>query len=147
MKSGLVLASLLLAALGLATWWALESGGVAVVETRTPDGTTRSTHVWYVEPDGELWLEAGSPENSWFRDLHATALLRFRADARAAHYVARIVEGPSAHQRIRSLIRKKYGLRDRWVGLFVDTSRSVAVQLLPLEEPARALGAGVGKAW
>ena len=48
------------------TWWVLEAGGVAVIETRSPDGMLRSTHVWYAEPDGELWLEAGTPENPWY---------------------------------------------------------------------------------
>jgi hypothetical protein len=35
----------LLRALGLITWWALESSGVAVLEARTIDGSLRSTHV------------------------------------------------------------------------------------------------------
>lgn len=116
------------------TWWALESGGVAIVETRSPDGTVRSTHVWYVEPSGELWLEAGSPENAWFQDVQHDPVLTFSANGDAARYVARPAEGSSAPQRVRSLIREKYGFCDRWVGLGVDTARSVAVQLLPARD-------------
>jgi hypothetical protein len=48
----------LLVAFVLATAWALESGGVAVIETHAPGGELRATHVWYAESDGELWLEA-----------------------------------------------------------------------------------------
>ena len=101
--------------------------------TRTPEGGPRSTHVWYTEPDGELWLEAGTPENAWFRDVQADSALTFRADGRSARYVARVVDDPAGHARIRALIREKYGFRDRWVGLIVDTSRSVAVRLVPQE--------------
>jgi hypothetical protein len=133
-KTVLIVAAVLAAAFGAITWWALEAGGVAVIETRTPEGTTRSTHVWYTQPGEELWLEAGTPENPWFQDIRRHALLGFSADGRSARYVARPVEDPSGHERIRSLIREKYGIRDEWVGLVVDTSRSVAVRLVPAEE-------------
>ena len=81
MKPALIAAAALVAAFVAVTWWALESGGVAVIETRTPEGGPRSTHVWYTEPDGELWLEAGTPENAWFRDVQADSALTFRADS------------------------------------------------------------------
>jgi len=124
----------LVAAFGATTWWALESGGVAVIETRTPEGGVRSTHVWYTEPTQELWLEAGTPENAWFQDVQENPVLTFKTNGHSLRYVARPVDDPSGHRRIRSLIREKYGFRDRWVGFIVDTSRSVAVRLLPAEE-------------
>lgn len=134
MKPVLIGVATLLAAFGAITWWALESGGVAVIETRTADDGVRFTHVWYTEPNGELWLEAGTPENGWFIDIQANPAVRFEANGHSARYTARPEEDPSGHDRIRSLIREKYGIRDRWVGLVVDTSRSVAVRLLPAEE-------------
>ena len=134
MKPVLIAIAIFLVAFGVTTWWVLESGGVAVVETRTPEGADRSTHVWFTEPDGELWLEAGTPENSWFRDVQQHPELTFRVDGRSTRYAARPVEDASGHARIRSLIREKYGFRDRWVGLLVDTSNSVAVRLIPLEK-------------
>lgn len=134
MKPLLVAISVLIAAFGASSWWALESGGVAVIETRTPEGKVRSTHVWYTEPDGELWLEAGTPENAWFLDVQRNPVLRFGVNGRSARYIARPLDDPAGHRRIRSLIRDKYGFRDRWVGLIVDTSRSIAVQLSPVEE-------------
>lgn len=123
------------AAFGTTTWWALESGGVAVLETRTPEGGVRSTHVWYAEPGGELWLEAGTPENPWFQDIQASPVLEFTGEERSARYTAHPIDDPSGHGRIRALLREKYGFRDRWVGLLVDTSRSVAVRLVPVEAP------------
>ncbi len=134
MKPLLILVATLVAGFGATTWWALEFGGVAVIETETPEGTVRSTHVWYTEPNDELWLEAGTPENAWFQDVQRNPILTFRANGRSARYVARPVDDPSGHSRVRSLIRDKYGSRDRWVGLLVDTSRAVAVQLFPADE-------------
>jgi len=126
--------TILVAAFGVTTWWALESDGVAVVETHAADGSIRATHVWYCETDGDLWLEAGSPENGWFQDVQQNPALTLSIEGRSARYVARTIVDPTGHQRIRSLIRDKYGIRDRWINLIVDTSRSVAVQLLPEPE-------------
>ncbi len=117
--------------LGATTWWALESGGVAIVETRAPDGSTRATHVWYAEPDGEIWLEAGTPEAAWFEDVRRSAAVTFTANGRSDEYEARPIADASGHIRIRALLREKYGFRDVWVGLLFDTSRSVAVRLTP----------------
>ena len=123
-----------LVALGLITWWALESSGVAVLETRASDGSLRSTHVWFAEPDGELWLEAGTPENAWYLDVQRDPLVAFSSLERSGQYTARRVEDPGAHDQIRSLLRAKYGLRDGWIGLLFDTSRSVAVELVAPRE-------------
>jgi hypothetical protein len=130
-------------ALLLLTGWALESGGVAVVETRRADGGLRRTHVWYAEEDGDLWLEAGTPENPWFRDVRRDPELTLRTEGRSGRFLARIVEGASGHEHIRSLLREKYGIRDRFVGLLVDTRRSVAVRLLPVGATGAVHDAGV----
>jgi hypothetical protein len=131
LKPTLVAVPALALAFGATTWWALESSGVAVLETRDPLGGVRHTHVWYAETDGELWLEAGTPENTWFEDVQADSAVILRIDGRAERYVAEPVDDPRGHPRIRSLMRERYGLRDLWVGLLFDTSRSVAVRLLP----------------
>jgi hypothetical protein len=136
----------LLVASALVTWWALESGGVAIVETRAHDGTARFTHVWYAETDGELWLEAGTPENGWFVDIQGHPQLRLAIDDRSQRYTAKPIEDPSGHGRIRALMRGKYGFRDRWVGLVADTSRSIAVRLEPLGSPPDELPPHTGGA-
>ena len=118
-------------ALGLFTWWALDSSEIVIVTTTPPSGEARETHVWFVESEGELWLEAGTPENPWFRDLEHDSRLRLReADGPAAWFEARPMPEHSA--RVRTLLAEKYGVRDRWVQLFVDASESVAVRLLPV---------------
>lgn len=133
MKVAAIALALLLTAGVLFTGWALESSGVAVIETRAADGTFRSTHVWYAAPDGELWLEAGTPENSWFRDVQTNPTLSFAAGRRSGRYVVDRIPNPAGHEKIRSLLRAKYGLRDWWVGLLTDTSGSIAVRLVSAE--------------
>jgi hypothetical protein len=113
------------------TWWALESGSVANLETQTADGSTRATHVWYVTPRGELWLEAGTPDNAWFRDIQASPVLTLGVDGGSARFRAEVVDEAATRLRVRGLLREKYGLRDWWVGHFVDSSRSVPVRLVP----------------
>ena len=131
MKLALATGFALLAAFVVITWWALESGGVAIVETQAHDGTVRSTHIWYADSDGELWLEAGTPENAWFVDLQSNPQLRLKIGEHSQPYTAEVIGAPSGHGRIRALMRRKYGFRDRWVGAIVDTSSSIAVRLQP----------------
>lgn len=133
MKAIAIALALLLAAGVLFTGWALESSGVAVIETKAADGTARSTHVWYAEPDGELWLEAGTPDNPWFRDVQEDPMVSFEAERRSGRYVVDRIANPAGHEKIRSLLRAKYGLRDWWVGLLTDTSGSIAVRLVSAE--------------
>jgi hypothetical protein len=113
----------------LLTWWALESGGVAVLETQSADGVVRSTHVWYAEPDGELWIEAGTPENGWYLDIQQHPMVSFSTPEQSGEYLAQTIPGHEAHLRIRGLLREKYGLRDWWIDVLFDTSQSVAVRM------------------
>jgi len=116
------------------TWWALESGGVAVVETTTAAGEVRRTHVWYAQDGDVLWLEAGTPTNGWLLDVRGDPVLTLSRPEGIARYRAVPVENEAAHARIRALIRERYGLRDWWVGfLIVDSSQSIAVRLEPVE--------------
>jgi hypothetical protein len=131
-RSAIAAVGAALAAFVGVTWWALESGGVAVVETQRTDAATRSTHVWYVERDGEIWLEAGSPTNGWFVDTQRNAELRFVAGDLDGRYLAAAVSDASGHRQIRDMIRAKYGFRDRWINWIIDTSDSLAVRLIPL---------------
>jgi hypothetical protein len=127
-------AAVLLALFALG-WWVLESSGVAVVETRSADGGTRSTHVWYVMRDAELWLEAGTPENGWYLDIQHSPILKITIGE--ASQVRRAVPVPdrSVQREIRALLRAKYGVRDELVGVFVDSSGSVAVRLSAADPP------------
>ena len=110
-------------------WWILESSGVAIVETTTPDGGTRETHVWYAEVDDAIWLEAGRPIHPWYLDIQRDPRLVLRADDIEGEFEAATVPGRRAHDYIRGLLREKYGLRDEILGWLIDTSQSIAVRL------------------
>jgi hypothetical protein len=116
-----------------ATWWALESGDVAMIETTPPSGDVRATRVWYAESDGDRWLEAGTPDNPWYRDALRNPEVVLIVNGVATRHRAEPVAGAEAHQRIRALLGKKYGLRDSWISMIFDTSKSVAVRLAPIE--------------
>ncbi len=111
------------------TWWALESSGVGEIETQTAEGSTRWTHVWYIESADHIWIEAGTPENDWYVDILADPIVSFSSDDHNGAYKATPIPGRAAHDRIRAQLRKKYGFRDWWVDLLFDTSRSIAVRL------------------
>ena len=135
MKLAFALLAALVLGLAGATWWALESGGVAVLETRRADGAPRRTHVWVAEEEGELWLEAATPERAWLQDVQRSPEVVLTRGARAERFRAVPAPGERERARVRALLRRQYGLRDAWVGLVQDTSRAVAVRLAPL--PAR----------
>lgn len=126
-----IAAGLALVAAAALAWWVLESSGVAIVETRAPDGDVRRTHVWYVRAGDAIWLEAGRPEHPWYLDVQRTPRVVLRANGLAGEFDAVTMPGRDAHEHVRALLREKYGLRDRILGLVVDTSGSIAVRLEP----------------
>ena len=94
--------------LGLVTLFAVEGQEVVVLRTKTPEGEVRRTRIWVAEDDAEL--ERGG-------EIHL--------------YRATPEPGPEGHEKIRSLLRQKYGWADLWVGAIVDTSSSIAIRLDP----------------
>ena len=135
-----LLVAVLALTLGLAalTGLALELGDVAVLITERPDGATRETHVWWAEHEAVLWVEAATPERAWLVEALAAGFVEVERDGRRERMRVERAAGPGAHARVRELLREKYGMRDWWIGLLQDTSRSVAVLLHPGEsEPRR----------
>jgi len=120
-----------LVAFAATTWWALESSNVAIAETVRPDGSVRRTHVWFARDDGELLLEAGTPSNGWYQDILQNPTLTLVIEGSKGRFLAEPLPETMQHAHIRGLIRRKYGFRDQWVGILVDTSESVAVRLTP----------------
>jgi hypothetical protein len=126
---GVSLAGLLL--FGGVTLYALEGHEVVVLRTAGDGGTPRETRVWIVDDGDHAWIEAATPERDFYRDLLArpeAELIRAGATSRVR---AEPGPGPQPHERLRALLRAKYGLADWWVGLLQDTSRSVAVRVAP----------------
>jgi len=114
--------------LAVLTWWALESGGVAIIETRGAGGEVRRTHVWFVEHGDEFWLEAGAPDNGWFVDVQQRPEVTVEIDGVRVPGRAEPVYEQGARGWVRILMRRKYGVRDRWVSVFVDPDASTPVR-------------------
>ncbi len=117
---------------GVVTWVALEGDDVARLSTRAADGGERATRVWVADAEGAVWIEAANPERPFYRHLIANPLVVLERAGVPRAYRATTVPGREGHDRIRSLLRAKYGWADLWIGLFQDTSQSVAVRLEPL---------------
>lgn len=134
MKRALVLLAALVLAFGALTGWALESGDVALLMTERAGGGARETHVWWVEDEGAVQLEAATPERAWLAEALAAGEVSLERGGRVERFRPERLDAPGAHERIRARLRAKYGWRDAWVGLLQDTSRSVAVRLTPLAD-------------
>lgn len=124
-----------LAAVAGVTYVALELGQVTVVETYgSAEEGPRLTHVWFVRTEASLLLEAGHPDNPWVRDLaHATTLRLIGEDTDGEYTFVRHQQ-PSDHERIRGMMRTKYGWRDWWIALLFDTSQSFPLELEPVRQ-------------
>jgi len=112
---------------------ALESQEVAVLRTRDRDDAPHTTRVWLARRGDAIWIEAATPERGWYQDVLENPNVELVLAGEAQRYRAAPVTEPDGHERIRALLRQKYGWADMWVGLLQDTSRSLAVRL---EEPA-----------
>jgi len=111
------------------TYIALESSHVVIVEsTRFDNQAPRSTHVWFVRDAGVLVLEAGHPDNSWVKDISHEPIINLKGEGIDGTYRCSIHRDPDSHQKVRSLMRSKYGWRDRWIGLFFNISESSLVE-------------------
>jgi 2-iminobutanoate/2-iminopropanoate deaminase len=122
----------LLVAAAAFTAWALEAGDVAVLVTERAGAGVRETHVWWIARDGAVELEAATPERAWLAEALEAGEVALERDGRRERFRAERSDEPGARERVRAALREKYGLRDAWVGLLQDTSRSVVVRLLPL---------------
>ena len=108
---------------------ALESGDVIEVETWNSESKTpRLTHIWYVNREQTLLLEAGTPENPWVKDLSEGSKIYLRGDGMDGEYNVQLVPSPEAHLEIRTLMRNKYGWRDKWISTLFDVGNSFMIK-------------------
>lgn len=115
---------------GLVTYLALELGDVLTVATTNHNtGEPRKTHIWFVQEDGQVFLEAGNPSNPWVQDIQTQPTVELTGDAITGQYDLHIVEDDTGHHKARSLMRAKYGWRDVWVAALFDTSESKLVSV------------------
>ena len=115
---------------GAVTWSALESGEVVVLRTHDADGAVHENRVWLASDEsGVLWIEAANPDRSWYRELQVRPEVEVVRHRTPEHRHAVPVPGPEGHATVRRLLAARYGLRDWWIRLLADTSRSVGIRL------------------
>jgi hypothetical protein len=125
-------AGLFMIAFGAVTWAALESAEVVVLRTFDADGTAYESRVWIADDEeGAVWIEAAEAQKPFYLRLLARPDVELMRDGTTLAMSAAALPGEAGHRRIRDLLAAKYGWRDVWVGLLVDTSASVAVRLEP----------------
>jgi hypothetical protein len=129
MRIVLRLLALALGVFALVTAMALEGNEVVQLRTLGPDGSARVTRVWVADDDGAEWIEAASPDRPFLQDIARDPQVELvRGDAVEPRR-ATVIGGAEGHEKIRALLRQRYGWADRWVGMLTDTSHSLAVRL------------------
>jgi len=134
MKNFLIAALGTLVAFGVVTLVALEGREVVVLKTVDPGGRARETRAWIAEENGELWIEAANPERGFYRDVIAGSAIEIEWPDGRHSYRAVPAPNPQGHQKIRRLLRAKYGWADRWIGLLADTSSSIGIRLVEMQD-------------
>jgi len=119
---------------------ALEANEVAVLRTFAPGKDVLESRVWVADEAGAIWIEIANPEKEPYRRIVADPHVELVRDGQSERYRAAVDRSPAAHAHVRSLLARKYGLADWWIGLLVDTSHSVAVRLVPGNPGSAATG-------
>jgi hypothetical protein len=132
LKRVAIAAGLFAIVFGAVTWAALESAEVVVLRTFDADGTAHESRVWIADDEvGGAWIEAAEPQKPFYLRVIARPEVELLRGGETLALRAVPFPGAEGHHRIRELLAAKYGWRDVWVGLLVDTSASVAVRLEP----------------
>jgi hypothetical protein len=116
-------------AFALVTLVALEGREVVVLETTGADGRPRRTRTWIADDGASAWIEAATPDRPFLLDLQRTPALVLERGGVRRPCRAEIAPDPEGHERIRAVLRARYGWADRWIGLVADTRRSRGVRL------------------
>jgi hypothetical protein len=108
---------------------ALEGREVVVVETAAGDGGTHRTRTWIADDEDGAWIEAANPARPFVADLQRSATLVLERGGARRTCRAELVPNPAGHERVRRLLRDRYGWADCWIGLVADTRASLGVRV------------------
>ena len=108
---------------------ALEGHEVVVVETADADGGTHRTRTWIADDEEGALIEAANPSRPFVRDVRRSATLVLERDGVRRMCGAEVLPNPEGHERVRRLLRDRYGWADCWIGLVADTHASLAVRV------------------
>jgi hypothetical protein len=115
--------------LAVVTLLALEGGEVVILRTKAKGGVVHETRTWIVDDADGAWIEAASPTRPFLWDVVANSQVEVWRDARWQRCHAMVAANPAGHERVRRLLARKYGWKDRWIGLLADTSESIGLRI------------------
>jgi hypothetical protein len=99
---------------------------VVVLHKWTPEGAVHRARLWIVDQGPYSWLHHGYADSGWIRRLAIDPIVTVERGGKTRQYRAR--PDPESHQRVHQLLRKKYGVADRWVRFVTGgTERCAAV--------------------
>lgn len=139
MKKLVALLAGLLLAFVLVTVLASEAGEVVVIRSAS-GGETLETRIWVIDaPDG--LLVRGTEDKQWVLAARRAAEVELERDGIARRYHVIEQTGAEARRHINDLMREKYGLADRLIGLLRDYESTVSLKLTEVTpRPAVAPG-------
>ena len=129
MRRALAIVAALVLGFAAVTLVALEGREVVVVETSAGDGGTHRTRTWIADDDDGTWIEAANPARPFVADVQRSATLVLERGGVRRSCRAEVLPNPTGHERVRRLLRDRYGWADCWIGLVADTHASLAVRV------------------
>ena len=135
-KKILLLVLSVLVLIALLTYLALEWDEVALIYTSNGQSNEfRVTHIWYVEEENALLLEAGDPNNPWIQDLQHSSVVKIVSSKSNDEVWYQLTEKPGTHELIRQKMAEKYGWRDWWIQIVFNPSNSYLIEATQVVNP------------
>jgi hypothetical protein len=120
----------------------LREGEVATLTTLDAAGRPLESELWIVEPEGALFLRAGSEHEHWLEHVRAAPEAVLERAGRERRVRAVPSDDPQVRAAVNRAMAEKYGLLDRLWGALRDPSRSVPVRLDPIDGAPAGGGGG-----
>lgn len=112
-----------------------ELGGELItLETRDETGALHETRLWIVDKGDTAWLRSGMPDSGWLNRIDADPEVFVTRNGERRLYVAIPMRDPVTRDEIHVLMARKYGWAEQIISQSRDGSKSVAVQLRPVED-------------
>src|SRR5262245_48914136 len=105
---------------------------VVTVETFAKNGQAIPTRLWVVDAAGHPWLRASVDGSEWLRRLEAQPRVIMHRVTDVREFTAVPVRDDAAVDKVETLMRSKYGLRDWILSWIRPEGHSVAIRLDPI---------------
>lgn len=126
------LLTLIVLALG---WYGLiviasESGEIVSLYTLDESAESKTTRLWVVEYEQELYLRSGSTDSGWFKRIQNSGSAKLERNGILKSYRPELA--PELRESINQSMATKYGWADTFIDLFLSRDDAVPVRLIPL---------------